>query len=501
MSHDVAAPAQRARFVRRRPGQKQITPVPHARPANCSAQLDRARLLAAIEADRGRLPAQQRQDIEDRLAMIELSGKYSNYTGMIALIVANRLVVNERYDDAWHLIERECANDHGLEPWSTASTRLLEILLDVLRRGVAATADRIVRDVELLIRAGYIGARDSLLDRLQLIWLTAGREDESLALLKDERIDPVERIKSAAVLLDYARPNVLTLVGGERVVAGADRLMPHADAIAWLWRRLPTAERQIPLGYRSVVVWAMAATGGDVAEPLLGLGPEDGHWIEQICRWLRWFEFSSAVRQVAEAARPLGFAENPTPAYLVLCLDRLDEAVDRFMSSDDLVHSYVLLSEMLNVPAEIVPRLVGRIDWLLDLHVNTAGFSLDLPGDAALIAPRLLPKRAYLAGTIRPLPLAPDSLQPELRAFQAKALIELALARDEVTVAAALTAELPADYRDAWMRNLGGHFSEVPSRALTRMLLALPAEIRVLAIISYLEGLADREVILNVPLQ
>jgi hypothetical protein len=65
MSHDVAAPAQRARFVRRRPGQKQITPVPHARPANCSAQLDRACLLAAIEADRGRRPARQRQDIEE----------------------------------------------------------------------------------------------------------------------------------------------------------------------------------------------------------------------------------------------------------------------------------------------------------------------------------------------------------------------------------------------------------------------------------------------------
>jgi hypothetical protein len=497
----VAAPAQRAGFVRRRPGQKQITPCHMPAPADCSAQLDRARLLAAIEADRGQLPARQRQDIEDRLAAIELSLNFSRYTGMVALIVANRLVVDERYDDAWFLIERECANDHGLEPWSTASTRLLEILLDVLRSGVAATADRIMRDAEPLIRAGYVRARDSLLDRLQLIWLIAGREDESLALLEDERIDPVERIKSAAVLLSYARPNVLTLVGGERVVAGADRLMPHAEAIAWLWRRLPTAERPTPLGYRSVVVWAMAATGGDVVEPLVRLGPQDGHGIEEICRRLRWFGFSSAVRQVAEAARPLGFADNPTPAYLVLCLDRLDEAVDRFMSSDDLVRSYVLLSEMVNVPAEIVPRLVARIDWLLDLHVNTAGFSLDLPGDAALIAPRLLPKRAYLSGTIRPLPLAPGSLQPELRAFQAKALIELALARDEVTAAATLTAELPADYRDAWMRNLGGHFSEVPSRALRRLLLALPAEMRALAITSYLEGLDDRGMILNVPLQ
>src|SRR5262245_20360910 len=119
-------------------------------PADCSAQLDRACLLPAIEADRGQLPAQQRQDVDDRLAAIELSENLSSYRGMIALIVANRLVVNERYDDAWFLIERECAflierecaNDHGLEPCSTASTRLLEILLDVLRRGVAASADR-----------------------------------------------------------------------------------------------------------------------------------------------------------------------------------------------------------------------------------------------------------------------------------------------------------------------------------------------------------------------
>jgi hypothetical protein len=48
----------------------------------------------------------------------------------------------------------------------------------------------------------------------------------------------------------------------------------------------------------------------------------------------------------------------------------------------------------------------------------------------------------------------------------------------------------------------GNHHSDVPTKALMQMLLALPRpEIRALAITSYLEGLARRGLILTGPLR
>jgi hypothetical protein len=62
--------------------------------------------------------------------------------------------------------------------------------------------------------------------------------------------------------------------------------------------------------------------------------------------------------------------------------------------------------------------------------------------------------------------------------------------------------ELPAAYREVWMISPGNHHSDVPTKALMQMLLALPRpEIRALAITSYLEGLARRGLILTGPLR
>jgi hypothetical protein len=107
--------------------------------------------------------------------------------------------------------------DDPSDATEAAELRLLEILLDALHRGVEATADRLVDDVKPLIQAGHRHARCALLNAMQQLLLVSNRVDESLRLLRLGRIADLEQLTGVVNLLGYARPNVFTVAGEERV--------------------------------------------------------------------------------------------------------------------------------------------------------------------------------------------------------------------------------------------------------------------------------------------
>ena len=277
---------------------------------------DRACLLAVARVDCADLSSERRDEVEQLLARAKPSYGLDPagsdppvYGGVMARVVANAFVAADRYGEAWQVMARAMPDD-TLNPIEGGELGLLEILLDILHRGVAAARDRVVDDVEPLIRSGHRYARCALLDRMHRMLLLTGRVDESLCLLGDGRTDVLERLTGVANLLSYARPNVLTLVGGERVVGGAERIKPYAYAITGLWRELSAGQRQSPLTARDAVVWALATTGGDVSEALMSLGPNDGFEVEQLCLSLRWFGHTRAIAHIAELVQDFDFAKS-----------------------------------------------------------------------------------------------------------------------------------------------------------------------------------------------
>jgi hypothetical protein len=238
-------------------------------------------------------------------------------------------------------------------------------------------------------------------------------------------------------------------------------------------------------------------TGGDACEALTSFGPDDGSEIERLCRSLRWFGLTNVTERIAEAMQGFDFAQHPSPGYLVACLGRVDEAVDMFLASADWADSHRLLNAIRNVPAKTVPRLVAAIDRMIDLQVGDPELTLEGPHHTAITLRELLSRRAFLTAKIRALPAAPLSMQSELAAIQAEEIIALALARDRPSLAAAHYAALPETERHKLALSWARYHGDVPEQPLMRMLLALPGpQIRALAIAHYVQGLAQRGIIL-----
>jgi len=280
------------------------------------------------------------------------------------------------------------------------------------------------------------------------------------------------------------------------VIAGIERMRHYADVIVGLWRELSTLDRRRPLMARDIVVWALGMTGGDACEALTSFGPDDGSEVERLCRSLRWFGLTNVIECIAEAMRGFDFAQHPSPSYLVVCLGRVDEAVEMFLASADWADAHRLLQAIRNVPAKTMPRLVAAIDRMIDLQVGDPEATLTGPHHTAITLRQLLSRRAFLTGKIRALPAAPQSMQSGLAAIQAEEVIALALARDRHSCAAAHYAALPETERHNLVYFWARYHSDVSERALRRMLLALPEpEIRALAIAHYLTGLAQRGIL------
>src|SRR5262245_59742422 len=296
------------------------------------AQPDRSHLIAVARADRSELTPGRRSELDELLASVE--PPYDRdpsrwdpaiYCAINARVAANAWARAGCWKQAWKVMAGAVPNDptHATE---VAELRLLKILLDAMHRGVEAVAARMVDDVDPLIRAGQHHARCALLDRTQQLLLMSGRTDESLRLLRQHRIAPLEQLTSMANLLTYARPNVFRLAGDEQALAGAERLQPFADVIVALWRELSALDRRRPVTARDVVVWALAMTDGDVCEALTSFGPDDGLEVERLCRSLRWFGLITVTERIAEAMQGFDFARHPSPGYLVACLGRVEEA-------------------------------------------------------------------------------------------------------------------------------------------------------------------------------
>jgi hypothetical protein len=468
------------------------------------AQPDRSQLVVVARADRSELTPERRSELDELLASAEppydpdpSRWDPAIYFAINARVAANALARAGCWKEAWQVMAGAVPDDpmHAME---VAELRLLEILLDTMHRGVEAVAGRIVDEVDPLIRAGQHHARCALLDRTQQLLFMTGRTDESLRLLDQQRIAPLEQLTSMANLLTYARPNVFTLAGKEQVMAGAERMQPYADVIVGLWRRLSALDRRQPLTARNVVVWALGMTGGDACEALTSFGPDDGSEIEWLCRSLRWFGLTNVTERIAEAMQGFDFAQHPSPGYLVACLGRVEEAVDMFLASADWTDSHRLLNAIRNVPAKTVPRLVAAIDRMIDLQVGDPELTLEGPYHTAITLRELLSRRAFLTAKIRALPAAPLSMQSELAAIQAEEIIALALARDRPSLAAAHYAALPETERHKLVLFWARYHGDVPEQPLMRMLLALPEpEIRALAIAHYVTGLAQRGIILG----
>ena len=455
---------------------------------------DRRPLVAVARADSSALSPERRREVEELLTPPEPAPS-EIYFGIYARVVANAYAATERWEEAWQVMSVAVPDDPS-DAIEAAELRLLEILLDILHRGLEAAGNRLIDDVEPLIQAGHRHARFALLSTVQLLLLTSGRQDESLRLLRLARIDALERLTGVANLLAYGRPNVFTIAGEERVVAGADRVRPYADAIFGLWRELPADVRRSPLTARGLVIWALGMTGRDVSEALTSFGPDDGLEVEQLCRSLRWFGLTGVVGRVADATRDFDFAKNPTPGYLVACLGRVDEAVDMLVASDDWAVSLRLLRAIRGVPAALVPRLVTAIDRIIDSQISEPEFTLDGSHHTAITVPELLRRRAFLLGEIRAPSVAPGPMESRLAAIQVEELITLALATGGIARARAYYVELSEMDRHNLVADWGRYHGDVPGESLMRMLLGLPApEMRALAIAHYVAGLAQRRLL------
>jgi hypothetical protein len=473
-------------------------------PTEIMARPDRSRLAAVARADSAILSPDMRKEVEELLTPADpvrgLDRSHRTlaiYVGIYARVAANAFAATERWKEAWQAIAAAVPEDPS-DATEAAELHLLEILLDALYRGVEATGDRLVDDVEPLIRAGHRHPRCVLLNAMHQLLLMSGRVDESLRLLHLGRIDALEQLTGIANLLDHARPNVFTVAGEERVVAGAERIGPYTDAIVGLWRELPLEVRKNPLTARDVVIWAQGMTGEDVSEALTSFGPDDGLDVEQLCRRLRWFGLTGVVGAIADALRDFDFARTPTPGYLVACLGRVEEAVDMFVASDDWAVSHRLLRAIRDVPSALVPRLVGAIDALIDSQVNDPEFTLDGSHHTVITVPELLRRRAFFTGEIRALSAAPGPTQSRLAASQAEELIALDLATGGIARAVAHYAGLSGKERHDLVTYWGRYHSDVPSEPLMRMLLELAEpEMRALAIAHYVAALAQRGLILG----
>ena len=452
---------------------------------------DRRHLVAVARADSSALSPERCREVEELLTPPEPAHGL-DYRGVIARVAANAFAATERWEEAWQVMSGAVPDDPS-DAIEAAELSLLEILLDTLHRGLEAAGNRLIDDVEPLIQAGHRHARCALLSTMHLLLLTSGRQDESLRLLRLDRIDALERLTGVTNLLAYARPNVFTVAGEERVVAGTDRVRPYADAISGLWRELPVDVRKSPLTARGLVIWALGMTGRDVSEALTSFGPDDGLEVEWLCRSLRWFGLTGVAGRVADAMRDFDFAKNPTPGYLVACLGRVDEAVDMLVASDDWAVSLRLLRAIRGVPAALVPRLVTAIDRTIDSQISDPEFTLDGSHHTATTVPELLRRRAFLVGEIRAPSGAPGPTVSRLAAIQAEELITLALATGGIARAGAYYAELSEKDRHNLVTLWGGYHGDVPGESLMRMLLGLPEpEMRALAIAHYVAGLAQR---------
>jgi len=462
----------------------------------------RTRLIAVARADRSRLSPGRRGELDELLASTELpydrdpsAWDAAIYLSINARVAANAFARMACWEAAWRVMAGAVADDAS-DPREAAELRLLEILLDAMHRGIAATADRMPDAVEPLIQAGFPHARVSLLDRLQQLLLMTGRSDESLRLLRLDRVDASEQLIGAANLLTYARPEVFTLAG-EAIIAGADRMQCYAKAIVDLWRALTAESRHnvaVPLG---LVVWALAMTGGDVSQAIRGFGRDDGVLVERLCRWLRWFGLAAVTGRVAEAMQAFDFAQHPSPGYLVAVLGRVDDAIDMLLGTDDWALAHRLLHAIGNVPQASVPRLVAAIDRMIDAQVGDPALSLDGPHHTAITLPALLGRRALLTGKLRALPAAPRALERRLTAIQAGELIALALATAQTAVAAGHYAQLAETDRHNLVFTWGRDHNDIPQAPLGRMLGELEdPQLRALGIGHYLAGLAQRRLIL-----
>jgi hypothetical protein len=441
------------------------------------------------------LSPEKRNEVEELLAGAEPWGPFSRgekIGATAARVSASSLAACDRWEEAWQVMAAAVPDDPS-DTKEAAELQFWEVLLDLMHRGVEAARDRLVDDVENLIAAGHPYARYALLKSLHGLLLVGGRVDESLRLVGLGGVDPLEQITGLANLLHQARPNVFTLAGDERVVAGADRMWPYAEAICRLWRGLPADVRRLPLTAREVVVWALAMSDGDVSQALTSFGPDDRYDVERLCRCLRWFGLDRAVENIAEAVRECDFARTPSPDFLVACLGRVDQAIDMFATCDDWTERYRLLGAIRKVPAALVPRLVEAIDREIDSQVRDPELALEGPHHTATTLPALLRKRAVLTGDVRALPETPHELQEQLASIQLEELIALALATSSTSVAARHYAALAETDQHDLVAAWGRYHSDVPARPLMRMLLELPAPgMRALAIAHYVAGLARR---------
>src|SRR5262249_14617781 len=201
-------------------------------------------LVAIARADRSRLSGERRLALDELLAGAEppydrdpARWDAAIFLPINARVAANAFARTACWGEAWRVMVSAVAEPS--EPGQAAELRLLEILLDVMHRGVEAAAARMIDGVQPLIGGGHRCARLSLLDRLHQLLLMTGRTDDSLRLLRLDRIAPWEQLSGVARLLTYARPEVVTITGEDQLVVGADRMRPYADAIAELWHRLP----------------------------------------------------------------------------------------------------------------------------------------------------------------------------------------------------------------------------------------------------------------------
>ncbi len=473
-------------------------------PVEGPASLSRTGLMTVARADGSALPVEQRSEVESLLTnaepafgVVRHQSDVAGYRGVMARVVANAFVATDRYDLAWQVMAAAVPDDPA-SATEASELRLLEILLDGLCRGVNSVSDRLVDDVECMMQAGHRNARCSLLDLMHGLLLMNGRVDESLRLLRLGRVAPLEQLTGAANLLEHARPNVVTLAGGEPVVAGEDRIRPHAHAIVRLWRELSTEHRRSALTARTVVIWALGTTGDDVDEAVSSFGPDDGGEVEQLCYVLRCFGLSGVVELVAESTRDFAFAKDPTPGYLVACLGRTEEIIEAFAGCHDWALAHRLLRALRDVPAGSKPRVVDAIDALIERQLADAQFSLDGPHHTAITVPELLRRRAMLTGEIRSLAKVPEPTSSRLAAIQTEELIAAALARGEVLLGTARCASMPAGERHNTLAHWARYKCEVPAEPLKRMLHLLPVpEIRALAIAHYIDGLAHRGLILG----
>ncbi|HJZ30484.1 MAG TPA: hypothetical protein VKF35_05235 [Hyphomicrobiaceae bacterium] len=463
---------------------------------------DPTHLVAIARADRSRLSGERRLALDELLAGAEppydrdpARWDAAIFLPINARVAANAFARTACWGEAWRVMVSAVAEPS--EPGQAAELRLLEILLDVMHRGVEAAAARMIDGVEPLIGAGHRYARLSLLDRLHQLLLMTGRTDDSLRLLRLDRIAPWEQLSGVASLLTYARPEVVTITGEDQLVVGADRMRPYADAIAELWHRLPAIDRQQTAAARGLVVWALAMTGGDIAEAIQSFGPDDGLVVEQLCRWLSWFGLAGVRRRIADAMQPFDCARTPSPGYLVAVQGRIEDAIDMFLVADDWALAHRLLTAIRNVPQGHLPRLVVAIDRMIDVQVADPELSLDGPHHTAITLPALLRRRALLTRQVRPLPAAAPMVEPQLAAAQAAELIALALATTEVAVAACHYANLAETERHDLMFAWGRDHCDVPRAPLRRMLAGLSDPgLRALGIGHYVAGLAQRRLIL-----